>query len=163
MDLRKLDSDFMQLDDRDLTLLELLQGDCRTSNAELAEKAGLSTSSCWRRIRALEDNGLIRRYGAQLALEKLGLGFHAIVHVQLTRHDPEKLKDFIRVIGERREVLECYATTGQADYHLRVLVEDISSYNSFLEEVLFRIEAVAGAQTNVILNEVKRADLVALR
>lgn len=155
----------MQLDDRDLTLLELLQRDCRMSNADLAEQAGLSTSSCWRRIRALEDYGLIRRYGAQLALEKLGLGlgFHAIVHVQLTRHDPEKLKDFIRVIGERREVLECYATTGQADYHLRVLVEDISSYNSFLEEVLFRIEAVAGAQTNVILNEVKRADLVALR
>lgn len=153
----------MHLDDRDLTLLELLQQDCRVSNADLADRAGLSASSCWRRIRALEESGLIRRYGAQLALEKLGLGFHAIVHVQLTRHDPEKLKDFIRVIGERREVLECYATTGQADYHLRVLVEDIAAHNRFLEEVLFRIEAVAGAQTNVILKEVKRADLVALR
>lgn len=153
----------MQLDDRDLILLELLQKDCRMSNADLAEAAGMSVSSCWRRIRGYEDAGLIRRYGAQLALDKLGLGFHAIVHVQLTRHDPEKLKDFIRVISDCREVMECYATTGQADYHLRVLVKDIAAHNQFLEEVLFRIEAVAGAQTNVILREVKRADHIGLR
>lgn len=153
----------MTLDDRDLLILELLQQDSRKSNAELAELAGLSSSSCWRRIRAMEEAGIIEGYGARLVLSKLGKSFHAIVHVQLTRHDQEKLKDFIRVIGERPEVLECYATTGQADYHLRVCVEDISAYNHFLENVLFRIGAVDGAQTNVILREVKRSDLVKLR
>ena len=145
----------MRLDERDRKLLDLLQRDCRMSNAELAERAGLSASSCWRRVRAFEEAGLIRRYGALLAPERLGLGFHAIVHVQLTRHNADKVQEFIRVIGQRPEVLECYATTGQADYHLRVLVPDIAAYNRFLEDILFRIPAVASAQTNVVLNELK--------
>ena len=156
-------SDQMRFDDRDRKILELLQRDCRISNADLAERAGMSASACWRRVKAFEDAGVIERYRADVSPTKAGNSFQALVQVQLARHNQEKLAEFIKAIAHRAEVLECYATTGQADYHLRVLVEDISSYNSFLEEVLFRIEAVAGAQTNVILNEVKRADLVALR
>ncbi|WP_424944888.1 Lrp/AsnC family transcriptional regulator [Aliiroseovarius crassostreae] len=142
-------------DEIDWKLLSLLQRDCRISNADLAEKAGLSASSCWRRVRALEEAGLIRRYAAQLDAARAGMGFQAMVHVQLTRHDPDKLAEFIRVIETRPEVVECFATTGQADYHLRVIVRDLEAYNHFLEKVLFRLPAVDSAQTNVILRSVK--------
>jgi Lrp/AsnC family leucine-responsive transcriptional regulator len=145
------------IDPRDRQLLALLQRDCRLSNAELAERAGLSASACWRRIRALEEAGVIERYAAIVRPARLGLAFHAIVHVQLIRHDPKGLQDFIRAVSARPEVQECYATTGQADYHLRVLCRDIEAYNRFLEEFLFTQPAVRSAQTNVVLREVKRS------
>ncbi len=145
----------MTLDDLDWKLLTFLQKDCRISNADLADAAGLSASSCWRRVRALEEAGLIQRYAAVLDPARAGMGFQAMVHVQLTRHDPEKLAEFIRVIEDRPEVVECFATTGQADYHVRVIVRDLEAYNQFLEDVLFRLPAVASAQTNVILRSVK--------
>lgn len=147
----------MQLDSRDRTILSLLQADCRISNAELAAKAGMSASACWRRVRALEDAGVIENYGITLNPAKLGLTFHAIVQVLLARHDPDKIKDFHRAVQARREVQEVFATTGQADYHLRVLCHDIAAYNRFLEDFLFRQPAVQSAQTNVVLREIKRA------
>ncbi|MGC9369021.1 MAG: Lrp/AsnC family transcriptional regulator [Paracoccaceae bacterium] len=146
----------MDLDEKDRRLLALLERDCRLSNAELAEKVGMSTSACWRRVRAFEEAGLIERYGAVLRPEALGLSFHAIVHVQLTRHDPARLKEFITAVTARDEVRECYATTGQADYHLRVRCRNINEYNRFLEDFLFTMPAVRSAQTNVILRDLKR-------
>lgn len=146
----------MELDARDRRILNLLQSDCRISNAELAEKAGLSPSACWRKTRSLEEKGVIDSYRAKVSPQAVGLMFQALVHVQLTRHNPEHLKEFISAIEARSEVLECYATTGPADYHLKVMCEDIAAYNVFLEEFLFRLAAVASAQTNVVLQEVKR-------
>ena len=116
----------------------------------------MSASSCWRRVRALEEGNVIERYGAVINPENIGLTFQAIVHVQLTRHDPDNNSEFNRAINMRPEVQECYATTGQADYHLRVLCEDLNAYNLFLEDFLFRHPAVQSAQTNVVLREVKR-------
>lgn len=144
------------LDAIDQRILQTLQEDSRISNADLAEKAGLSASSCWRRVKALEESGVIRHYNVALDDEKQGLGFGAIVHVHLTRHDPEQLDAFIRAVQNRPEIRACYATTGQADYHLHVVCADIEAYNQFLERVLFRIPAVASAQTNVILRTIKR-------
>ena len=146
----------IEMDDRDHRLLTLLQTDCRQSNAELAEAVGMSPSALWRRVRALEEAGVIERYGAMVNPPAMGLTFEAIVHVHLTRHDPEKIVDFIRAIETSREVQECYATTGQADYHLRVLCRDLAAYNVFLEDFLFRLPAVASAQTNVVLRPIKR-------
>lgn len=146
----------IDLDSRDRKLLALLEQDCRLSNAELAERVGMSTSACWRRVRAFEEAGLIERYAAILRPEALGDSFHAIVHVQLTRHDPAHLAEFIRAINTRDEVRECYATTGQADYHLRVRCRDIDAYNRFLEQFLFTMPAVSSAQTNVVLRDLKR-------
>ena len=145
----------MQLDAKDRRLLALIERDSRLSNAELAEQVGMSTSACWRRIKAFEEAGLIDGYGARLRPEKLGLGFHAIVHVQLTRHDKPALKHFIEVIPNRPEVRDCFATTGAADYHLRIRCTDIDAYNRFLEDVLFTLPAVRSAQTNVILRDLK--------
>lgn len=153
----------MLLTERDLILLQALQTDSRLPNAELAEKAGLSASACWRRLRALEDAGVIERFSVQLSPEKTGLSFQALVHVQLTRHNPEHMQDFIRAIEARPEVMECYATTGQADYHMRVLCPDIAAYNIFLENFLFTLPAVESAQTNVVLREIKRSRQLPLR
>lgn len=147
----------MQLiDDRDRHILRLLQEDSRISNAELSEKVGMSASALWRRVRALEDTGVIERYGAVVNASAMGLDFQAIVHVQLTRHDPEKLAEFIRAVEQSPLVQECYATTGQSDYQMRVLAPDLESYNRFLEEFLFRLPAVASAQTNLVLRTIKR-------
>jgi DNA-binding Lrp family transcriptional regulator len=146
----------VQLDDRDRRILEHLQIDCRMSNADLAEAVGMSASALWRRVRVLEEAGIIERYGAIVDPAAMGMGFEAIVHVHLTRHDPERIVDFIRAVESSREVQECYATTGQADYHLRVLCHDLAGYNEFLEDFLFRLPAVASAQTNVVLRTIKR-------
>ena len=146
----------IDLDSRDRNLLALLEQECRMSHADRAERVGMSTSACWRRIRAFEEAGLIERYAAILRPEALGDSFHAIVHVQLTRHEPAHLADFIRAITSREEVRECYATTGQADYHLRIRCRDIDAYNRFLEQFLFTMPAVSSAQTNVVLRDLKR-------
>ncbi|PCJ10219.1 MAG: AsnC family transcriptional regulator [Rhodobacteraceae bacterium] len=145
----------MKLDDRDRKILTLLQQDARMSNADLAEAVGMSASALWRRVRALEGSGVIERYGAIVNPSAMGLGFQAIVHVHLTRHDPEELVEFIAAIKGNALVQECYATTGQADYHLRVLAPDLEAYNHFLEQFLFRLPAVASAQTNMVLRTIK--------
>lgn len=145
-----------RLSETDLKLLAVLQKDCRLSNSDLAERVGMSISACWRRVRALEEAGVIERYAAQVNPRKIGLEFQALVHVQLTRHAPDKIVDFIRAVEASPEVKECYATTGQADYHLRVLSRDIEAYNRFLESFLFRLPAVSSAQTNVVLRTIKR-------
>lgn len=152
--------DRMQLDERDKQILKLLQSDCRISNADLAEQVSMSASACWRKIRALEDSGVIEGYRAGVSPQAVGLGFQALVHVQLARHNPEHLTDFITAVKTRQEVVDCYATTGQADYHLRVLCRDIAAYNDFLENFLFRLPAVESAQTNVVLREIKRSPQV---
>lgn len=152
----------MAWDDRDRQLLLLLQSDCRLSNADLAERVGLSASVCWRRVRAFEDAGVIERYRADVSAAKVGLNFQAIVHVQLTRHNPQHLSGFMAAIAQRSEVLDCYATTGKADYHLRVLCRDIDQYNRFLEDFLFCLPAVESAQTNVVLREIKRSATIPL-
>lgn len=143
------------LDRTDQLILDHLSRDSRISNADLAERVGLSPSSCWRRVKALEDSGVIQAYTVVLDDTQQGLGFGAIVHVHLTRHDPDQLTTFLRAVQNRSEIRACHATTGQSDYHLHVVCADIEAYNVFLEQVLFRIPAVASAQTNVILRTIK--------
>ncbi len=105
----------MLFDNRDRKILALLQADCRISNADLAEKVGMSASACWRRVRAFEEAGIIERYGAVVRPEKVGLEFEAIVLIQLTRHDPDKLAELVKFIDQSPEVQSCFATTGQSD------------------------------------------------
>ena len=143
------------LNPTDQKILRLLRQDSRISNADLADKVGLSSSSCWRRVRALEDSGVLQRYSIVLDEEKMGLTFQAIVHVHLTRHDPELVEEFLRVVQRQEEIRDCYATTGQADYHLIIRCRDLNAYNDFLENTLFRIPAVASAQTNLVLRSIK--------
>ncbi|HPD91634.1 MAG: Lrp/AsnC family transcriptional regulator [Rhodobacter sp.] len=143
------------LEDQDWKLLSLLQQDARLSNQELADRVGMSASSCWRRVRALEDAGVIRAYRADLDAARAGLGFHAILHLTLTRHSREIVERFTAEVMRHDEVLDCYATTGAMDYHLRVLCRDLDAFNAFMERTLFRLEGIAQVQTHLVLRHVK--------
>lgn len=144
----------------DRAILRVLQQDCRLSNAQLAERVGLSPSACWRRVRTLEEEGVIAGYAAAVDPDRAGMEFHAIVHVRLARHDREAVQRVMTELTVRPEVVECYATTGQYDYHLRVLCADMTAYRHFLDDFLFRLPAIESAQTNVVLESIKRRSVV---
>src|ERR1700734_1280643 len=139
----------------DRRLLSHLQQEGRLTNQELAERVGMSSSACWRRVRALEENGIITRYAALVDLEKIGFSTSAILHVSLERHDEKFVAEFVARVKRRPEVLECFATTGDADYHLRVVTSDMAAYNRFLDDFMFKIPGLRHVRTNVILKEIK--------
>jgi Lrp/AsnC family transcriptional regulator, leucine-responsive regulatory protein len=145
----------MQLEPRDLRILDLLQRDSRLSNQELAERVGMSASACWRRVRALEEAGVIRGYRAEIDPRRAGLAFHAIIHVRLVRHSRATVERFVAEVMRHDEVQDCYATTGAADYHLRVLCRDLDAFNEFMERTLFQLDGIANIQTNLVLRHVK--------
>ena len=145
----------MELEPRDVAILDLLQRDSRLSNQDLAERVGMSTSACWRRVRALEEAGVIRGYRAEIDPRRAGLAFHAIIHVRLVRHAREIVERFVAEVMRHAEVQDCYATTGEADYHLRVLCRDLDAFNDFMERTLFRLDGIANIQTNLVLRHIK--------
>lgn len=150
----------MELTSRDISLLQLLQKDCRLANADLAEQVGMSASACWRRVKAFEEAGIITRYGAILDEANLGRQFRAMVHISLSRHDPEGGQKFTDAMVSRQEVTECYATTGREDFSMQVVCKDITAYNDFLENFLFKLGVVESVHTNVILRDIKRHGLL---
>lgn len=152
--------DEIQLNAGDRAIIRALQQDCRLSNAQLAEKVGMSASACWRRVRLLEEAGVIAGYAAIVDPGRAGLEFHAIVHVRLARHDRGAVQRVMTELTARPEVVECYATTGQYDYHLRVLCADMAAYRRFLDDFLFRLPAIESAQTNVVLEDMKRRSVI---
>ena len=141
-----------------MRILTELRRDSRIPNATLAERVGLSASSCWRRVRALEESGAIRRYTVALDDAVLGDTFKAIVHVNLVRHDAAMVQDFIRMTRITPAVRAAYATTGAADYHLHVTCRDLAAYNRFLDDHLLSLPAVKGAQTFLVLKTIKEED-----
>jgi DNA-binding Lrp family transcriptional regulator len=143
------------VEDQDRRILAQLQKEGRATNQELAEAVGMSTSACWRRVRALEESGIIRGYAALVEREQAGFATSAILHVSLERHDAKFVDEFVSRVTKRSEVLECFATTGDADYHLRVVVRDMKAYNQFLDEFMFRLPGIRYVRTNMILKEIK--------
>lgn len=143
------------MEEQDERILAELQKNGRATNQQLAETVDMSTSACWRRVRALEESGVITGYSALVAREPAGFATSAILHVSLERHDARFVDEFVSRVMKRREILECYATTGDADYHLRVVVRDIGAYNRFLDEFMFRIPGIRYVRTNVVLKEIK--------
>ena len=143
------------LDPADQRLLKALQEDGRVSNQDLAARTGLSTSACWRRMRSLEESGLVTGYAALVDREKAGFSTSAILHVSLERHDAAIVENFVRRVASRPEILECFATTGDADYHLRVVVRDMRAYNDFLDNFLFRLAGLKQVRSNIVLKEIK--------
>jgi len=150
----------MKLENRDWRLLEHLQTDARQSNQELADLVGMSPSACWRRVRQLEEAGIITGYRASVDARRAGMGFHAILHVRLTRHTREIVDRFIAEVLRHDEVLDCFATTGAADYHLRILCRDLDAFNAFMDRTLFRLEGIANIQSNLVLRHVKSMNVV---
>ena len=142
-------------DKLDREILGLLQDDARISNAELCERVGLSASPCWRRVRAMEEQGVIRRYVTLVEPEAIGLPVSVWVNVTLAEQVERRLEHFEEAIVRRPEVMECYLMTGEADYLLRVVVPDIAAYQRFLLEHLTRIEGIASIKSSFALKQVK--------
>ncbi len=143
------------MDRLDLRILNALQRDGRISNQNLAEKVGISTAACWRRVKALEENGVIEGYAALLSRPKLGLDLCAFVHVTLARQVSENTTPFEEAIMARPEVMECFATTGDADFILRVVTASIDSLDRFLADFLFVLPQISQVRSNIALRELK--------
>ena len=145
----------IMLDRRDRRILAELQRDSRLTTQELAERVGMSTSATWRRVRGLEEAGVIERYAAIVNAKKSGFGLASMVHVSLARHEQKNVDHFVQEVRKHPEVLECFATSGEADFHLRVVVEDIDAYNVFLDEFIFKLPGVSQVRSNIVLKEIK--------
>lgn len=145
----------MNLDRYDRRILELLQQEGRISNQELAERIGLSPSPCLRRVRALEEAGIIVDYRALLDAKPLGLTLMALIHIAMDRHTPERFANFEARVAELPEVLECLLITGQdADYQLKVIVRDMEAYQALLLNKITRIEGVSGVHSSFVMRQV---------
>ena len=137
-------------------ILTELQRDGRLTNQELAELVNLSPSACWRRVKALEASGVIRRYTALVEPAAVGVGECVFAHISLERHTDETTNRFVEAVRQRPEVLECYATTGEADYLLRVMVPDVAAYEHFLRDFVFSLPGIAKVHSNFALKEIKQ-------
>ncbi|KEA61716.1 Transcriptional regulator, AsnC family [Marinobacterium lacunae] len=145
----------MQLDRHDRHILEIIQNEGRISNQELADRVGLSPSPCLRRVRALEDSGLITGYKAIVDAKAMGLTLMALLHISMDRHTPERFANFDSTVSAIPEVLECLLITGQdADYQLKVIVRDMDAYQDLLLNKITRIEGVTGAHSSFVLRQI---------
>jgi Lrp/AsnC family transcriptional regulator, leucine-responsive regulatory protein len=143
------------LDEIDQKILECLQEDARISNVDLADRVGLSPAPCLRRVAALEELGVIRKYVTLLDPKVLDLSVTVFVQVSLDLQVNKRLDIFEEAIMKRPELVECYLMTGDADYLLRVVVPDVAAYERLLKESLTRIEGVASIKSSFALKQVK--------
>lgn len=143
-----------QMDRIDRKILELMQRDASLSTAELAERVGLSTTPCWRRIQNLEKSGVLRRRVALLDREQLNLGVDVFVTLRINRHDEEWLEKFNRAVDGFDEVVEFYRMSGDVDYLMRVVVADIKAYDDFYKR-LIRHTGIADVSSSFAMERIK--------
>ncbi len=146
----------MKLDHIDHKILRHLQENARITNAELADRVGLSPTPCLRRLRRLETDGIIKGYHTEVDREALGVNVTVIILVKLEREDDKTLREFEAEIKKRSEVMECYLVTGKFDYFIRVLVPTLASYETFLSETILRMPNIATVESSFTLREVER-------
>jgi DNA-binding Lrp family transcriptional regulator len=143
------------LDKTSRRIIECLQCDATLSVQQLAEAVGLSPTPVWRRLKALQDAGVVRARVTLMDREKLGLAVCVLAHVTLVRHTEGVVEDFERMVRASPEILECASTTGESDYLIKVVAPDMKAYDRFLQERLFRQPGVASIKSSVVLREVK--------
>ncbi len=144
-----------QLDAIDRRILEHLQDNARISNVDLAARVGISASPCWRRVRELEESGVISDYVTLIDAASVGLMVSVFVNVSLEKQVERQLEVFQNAIRERPEVMECYLMTGEADFLLRVVVPDLMAYERFLMDHLTRVPGIASIKSSFALKQVK--------
>ena len=143
------------MDRYDRQILDILQEDGRINNQDLADRIGLSPSPCLRRVRALEESGIIVGYRAVLDAKKLGLSLMALIFISMDLHTPERFANFETSVALLPEVLECLLVTGHdADYQLKVAVRDMDHYQELLLNKLTRIAGVTGVHSSFVLRKV---------
>lgn len=143
------------LDAADRRILRALQRDGRLAITALAEEVGLSATPCQRRVRRLEEAGVIRRYTAQLDPARIGLPLQAFVQVALESHSEEVAERFHKAVSARPEVLAAYAMSGEMDYLLHVLAPDMESFGDFATRALLRMPGVKATRSGFVLATVK--------
>lgn len=151
------------IDELDGRILDLIQDDASLSVADLAERVGLSPSPCWRRIKRLEDLGVIRRRVTLLDADKLGLGFEVYAAVKLSLPSRANLEAFEARLGDWPEVVSCVTVTGHEDYMLRVMTRDMHAYDDFLRDKLLASDLVSGVESRIIMRSVKATTAVPIR
>lgn len=145
----------MQLDRYDRQILRQLQDDGRLSNQELADRIGLSPSPCLRRVRALEEAGIIAGYRALVDAKALGLSLMALIHISMDQHTPERFDGFEAAVKDIPEIIECLLITGQAaDYQLKAVVRDMEAFQELLLNRITRIPGVTGVHSSFVLRRV---------
>lgn len=147
----------MKLDRRDTQILAALQQDGRRSVVELADDIGLSPTPCARRVRQLEDAGVILGYAAVVEPRSLGLSVQAFVQVRLERHTDENVEQFKRALEHLEEVIACFAMTGAHDFILHVVVPDLDSLQTVVLRKLLKIPSVRDVQSSIVLETVKHS------
>ncbi len=145
----------MHFDAMDLKILSSLQTNARLSNVELSEQVNLSASQCYRRLKRMEDAGIIRGYTTLLEPEALGFGVMAHVNVSLEKHGDNPVQAFSATINEYPEVLECHAVSGDADYVLRVVAPDLKAFSDFLLHQLLVLPFVSTVRSSIFLDQLK--------
>ena len=151
-----------KLDTIDRKILGLLQEDGRKTIAELAEQVGLSPSPCLRRVRMLEEAGVVSRYVAVLDQQSVGLPVSVFISIKLESQREEALDRFAKAIQRWPEVLECYLMTGPRDYLLRVVVADLAAYERFLKQKLTRLSGIGSIESSFALEQVKYTNVLPL-
>lgn len=152
----------MKLSTSDRRLLQALQSDVTQSQSDLAEEAGLSRTSCWRRIRDFEKAGLIRQKVALLDPKIAGFGIEVLLLVAMTEHTDENRRDFENHVRNLPEVLECFSVSGERDYMLQVIAADMDSYTDFLNTEILKHSAVRSASSTFVLKRVKYSTVLPL-
>jgi DNA-binding Lrp family transcriptional regulator len=143
------------LDRYERKILRALQADGRLTNQDLARQVGLSPSACWRRVKGLEDAGVILRYTAILDPGKVGIGETVFAHVSMKRHSKSSSVEFADLMQKQPEVMECFFTTGAADVILRVVTPSVAAYDNFLENVIFNAPGVSQVHSDFALRRIK--------
>jgi Lrp/AsnC family leucine-responsive transcriptional regulator len=151
-----------KIDRYDRILLKMLQENGRASNVELSDKANLSAPQCYRRVRRLETEGIIRGYAAQIAPEAIGLGVVAFVNLTIDREKFKQVREMEKAIRQFPEILECYTISGDFDYLLKVVATDLKSLSNFLTDRLMQVPGVSGVRSMVCLEEIKQASALPL-
>ena len=145
----------MEIDRFDRQILQVLQEDGRISNQDLADRIGLSPSPCLRRVRALEESGIVTGYRALIDAKALGYTLMALIYISMDKHTPERFEHFENEISQFSEVQECLLITGQdADYQIKVIVRDMDAFQELLLNRINRIQGVTGVHSSFVLRRV---------
>jgi Lrp/AsnC family leucine-responsive transcriptional regulator len=153
----------MNLDRYDAAILDELQKDGRLPIVELAEKVGLSSTPCARRVKLMEQAGIIQGYTAVINPSQLGLKMQAFVQVRLARHTDENIEQFRRAVDNMEEVVSCHAMTGAYDLLLQVVVPDLEQLSNVVLKKLMSIRPVRDVHSSIVLNTIKRSSRVPVR
>ncbi|MEO2052038.1 MAG: Lrp/AsnC family transcriptional regulator [Allomuricauda sp.] len=147
----------MELDQKDLELVKMLQSDCKKTTKQYADALNLSKTAVYERIRRLERNGIVTQYVALVDKEKVNRNFTVLCHIRLVQHTKDNVLKFEREILKLDEVSECFHVGGDYDYILKINVEDMKSYREFMITKLTAINNIGNTQSSFVINEVKNS------